>query len=146
MEKTRGDFRHRNKEIVQLISDIGIISMREKENDKKMEVREKIQTHLRRVEEETKRLVSEITEMGSGSVATNDHSEKKLEAEEERNEVHSISSNNEVENEKEIEAADLKDGLKIDGLRRSKRFVKEPVSVEDHVKDTKAKGKGKKRV
>lgn len=81
------------------------------------------------------------TQMVSGSVVTNDQSEKRFEAEEKRNEIKSISSNN--EDEKEIEAAKLKDSLKIDGLRRSKRFVKEEVPMEEHVKDTKAKGKGK---
>ncbi|KAK1354610.1 hypothetical protein POM88_047866 [Heracleum sosnowskyi] len=213
METTGEDLKHKNKQIAELISDLANISM---SDDKKMEVREKIQTHLRRVEEETKRLMPEITEeleglavpmsqevafvckridcvnsvlrslatscfntgkkhkealdaleaflelneafyeinkekaeleiklleMVSGSVVMDDQSEKKYEAEEERNEMNSISSNNEVENEKVIEAARLKDGL-----RRSKRFVKEPVSTEEHVKDTKAKGKvkGKKR-
>lgn len=83
------------------------------------------------------------TQMVSGSAATNDEPEKKIEAEEESNEVKSISSNNEGEKEKEMEAAKLKDSSKIDGLRRSKRFAKEPLPVQDHVKDTKSKGKGK---
>ncbi|XP_074354836.1 uncharacterized protein LOC141693593 [Apium graveolens] len=218
MEATREDLKHKSKQIVELISGIADISRSDdRENDKKIEVKEKIQTYLRRVEEETKLLMSEITqeleglvepmtkevtsvcnridcvnsvlmslatgcfntgkkykealealeaflelneafyetnkekaeletkllEMVSGSVVMDDQADTtKLEAEAERNEMNSISSNNEVENEKEIEAAKLKDRSKLDGLRRSKRFVKEPI-MEDPVKDTKAKGKGK---
>lgn len=64
MATTREDLKHKSKQIVELISGIANISTSDdKVNDKKMEVKEKIQTHLRRVEEETKQLISEITEV-----------------------------------------------------------------------------------
>lgn len=64
MATTREDLKHKSKQIVELISGIANISTSDdKVNDKKMEVKEKILTHLRRVEEETKQLISEITEV-----------------------------------------------------------------------------------
>lgn len=64
METTKEDFKKKNKQIVELISEMANISLsKDKENDKKMEVREKIQTHFRHVEAETKMLMSQITEV-----------------------------------------------------------------------------------
>ncbi|KAK1354612.1 RAB6-interacting golgin [Heracleum sosnowskyi] len=81
-----------------------------------------------------------------------DHSEKELEALQEKNEViplnseaeeaeesQFISLNSEAENEKEIENAETVDRPKVDGRRRSKRTVKVPFWMKDYVT-----GKGKK--
>lgn len=95
--------------------------------------------------------------MRSGAELADDHghSASELEAIEEKNDMIAlnseaeeeesqlISSSSEVEKEKEVKNAELKDSSKMDGLRRSKRTVKDPFWMKDY---TTGKGtrKGKK--